>query len=181
MLLRKAHEAGDPFQMAIIAYHDEQSASEDLGRRIKADAVSEADGALMIASIGKRGDAKRMQDVGFAAYLVKPVHSSILMDALATAWSASLKGLPIQLITRHSLAEARSEKKTVDLQAAPAEVRVLVAEDNPVNQKLAIRMLEKFNMSVDIAANGQGGARDARKGRLRPRVHGLPDARDGRL
>jgi CheY-like chemotaxis protein len=110
----------------------------------------------MIASIGKRGDAKRMQDVGFAAYLVKPVHQSILMDALATAWNASLKGQPLQLITRHSLAEARAEKKAIEPEAAPAErVRVLVAEDNPVNQKLAIRMLEKFNLVVDVAANGR--------------------------
>jgi CheY-like chemotaxis protein len=78
------------------------------------------------------------------------------MDALATAWSAGLTGQPIALITRHSLAEARAEKKSPASQAAPAErVRVLVAEDNPVNQKLAIRMLEKFNMSVDIAATGR--------------------------
>jgi PAS domain S-box-containing protein len=155
-MLRKAHDAEDPYQIAVIAYHDEQSASEDLGRRIKADAGLKQTILLMIASIGKRGDAKRMQDVGFAAYLVKPVHSSILMDALATAWSAGLTGQTIALITRHSLAEARAGKKTADSPAAPAErVRVLVAEDNPVNQKLAIRMLEKFNMSVDIAATGR--------------------------
>jgi PAS domain S-box-containing protein len=155
-LLRKAHAASDRFQVAVIAYHEEQSASEDLGRRIKADADLKQTILLMIASIGKRGDAKRMQDVGFAAYLVKPVHSSVLMDALTTAWSASLKGLPIQLITRHSLAEARSGTKTADLQGAPAlRANVLVAEDNPVNQKLAVRMLEKFNMNVDIAATGR--------------------------
>jgi len=142
--------------MAVIAYHEEQSASEDLGRWIKADADLKQTILLMIASIGKRGDAKRMQDVGFAAYLVKPVHSSVLLDALATAWSASLKGLPILLITRHSLAEARSGKKTADVQGAPAlRANVLVAEDNPVNQKLAVRMLEKFDMSVDIAATGR--------------------------
>jgi CheY-like chemotaxis protein len=154
--LRQARDAGDPFQIAVVVYHDEQSASEELGRRVKADAALRQTVLVMIASIGKRGDAKRMQDVGFAAYLVKPVHSSTLMDALATAWSAKLKGLPIQFITRHSLAEARSGKKTADSPAAPAQrVRVLVAEDNPVNQKLAIRMLEKLNMSVDIAATGR--------------------------
>jgi CheY-like chemotaxis protein len=97
-----------------------------------------------------------MQDVGFAAYLVKPVHSSTLMDALATAWSAGLTGLPIQLITRHSLAEARSDKKTGNLQGEPVlRANVLVAEDNPVNQKLAVRMLEKFDMNVDIAGTGR--------------------------
>ena len=137
---------------------------------------------IMIASIGKRGDAKRMQDVGFAAYLVKPVHPSILMDALATAWSARLTGQPLQLITRHSLAEARAEKKTAEPEAATAErVRVLVAEDNPVNQKLAIRMLEKFNLAVDVAATGREVLEMLEEDRLRPRVHGLPDARDGRL
>ena len=155
-VLLESQEAGDPFRMAIIAYHDEQSASEELGRRIKQDGRLGQTVLIMIASIGKRGDAKRMQDVGFAAYLVKPVHQSILMDALATAWSATLKGQPIGLITRHSLAEARAEKKAATPEALSAErVRVLVAEDNPVNQKLAIRMLEKFNLSVDVAANGR--------------------------
>jgi PAS domain S-box-containing protein len=155
-MLLQGHEAGDPFQIAIVAYHDEQSASEELGRKIKADDRLRQTVLIMIASIGKRGDAKRMQDVGFAAYLVKPVHQSILMDALATAWNANLKGLPVQLITRHSLAEARAEKKAAEPEAVTAErVRVLVAEDNPVNQKLAIRMLEKFNLAVDVAANGR--------------------------
>ena len=155
-ILSEGHEAGDPFRMAIIAYHDEHSESEELGRRIKGDERLRPTVLIMIASIGKRGDAKRMQDVGFAAYLVKPVHQSILMDALATAWSATLKGQPIGLITRHSLAEARAEKKAAAPEALTAKrVRVLVAEDNPVNQKLAIRMLEKFNLSVDVAANGR--------------------------
>ena len=155
-VLLESQDAGDPFRMAVIAYHDEQSASEELGRRIKEDARLRQTVLVMIASIGKRGDAKRMQDVGFAAYLVKPVHQSILMDALVTAWSATLKGQPIALITRHSLAEARAEKKAEQPEAVAAErVRVLVAEDNPVNQKLAIRMLEKFNLSVDVAANGR--------------------------
>jgi len=154
--LVEGHEAGDPFRMAIIAYHDEQSASEELGRRIKQDARLGQTVLIMIASIGKRGDARRMQDIGFAAYLVKPVHQSILMDALATAWSATLKGQAVGLITRHSLAEARAEKKPVQPEAVKAErARVLVAEDNPVNQKLAIRMLEKFNLAVDVAANGR--------------------------
>ena len=155
-ILLESREAGDPFRMAIIAYHDEQSASEELGRRIKGDERLKQTVLIMIASIGRRGDARRMQDVGFAAYLVKPVHQSILMDALATAWSAALKGQPIGLITRHSLAEARAEKKDEQPGAVAAErVRVLVAEDNPVNQKLAVRMLEKFNLSVDVAANGR--------------------------
>ena len=155
MLLR-GHEAADPFQIAIVAYHDEHSESEELGRKIKGDERLRKTVLIMIASIGKRGDAKRMQDVGFAAYLVKPVHQSILMDALATAWSATLKGQPLQLITRHSLAEARAEKKPIEPEAATAmRVRVLVAEDNPVNQKLAIRMLEKCNLAADVAANGR--------------------------
>jgi len=155
-ILLEGHEAGDPFRMAVIAYHDEHSASEELGRKIKQDERLRPTVLIMIASIGKRGDARRMQDAGFAAYLVKPVHQSILMDALATAWSAALKGQPLPLITRHSLAEARAEKKAPGPAApAAARARVLVAEDNPVNQKLAVRMLEKFDLSVDVAANGR--------------------------
>jgi PAS domain S-box-containing protein len=154
--LRTAQDAGDPYPIAILASHDEQSDSEELGRRIKADAALQQTILILLVDLGKRGDAKRTRDAGFAAYLVKPVDPSILMNALAAAWNARLDGLPIPLITRHSLAEACSEQKTADSrEAAGLRVSALVAEDNPVNQKLAVRMLEKFNLKVDIAATGR--------------------------
>jgi signal transduction histidine kinase/CheY-like chemotaxis protein len=151
------HEAAgqDPYSVAIVACHGEVDLSEELGLRIKADEKIGQTVLILIAPIGKRGDAKRMKDAGFAAYLVKPVHQSILMDTLATVWDAGRKGASIPLVTRHSLAEVRVEKKTESQPGIPVQARVLVAEDNPVNQKLALRMLEKLNIRVDIAENGK--------------------------
>jgi CheY-like chemotaxis protein len=88
----------------------------------------------------------------------------MLFDALATAWASALGGDSGVLITRHSVAEAHAaaahlrpeptgEPATKDLPAVWA--RVLVVEDNVINQKVAKRLLEKLGCRVDLAANGK--------------------------
>ena len=114
----------------------------------------------MLTSWGQAGDANRMKEAGFAAYLTKPARQTLLFDALATVWGAWKLAKPADLITRHSLAEARRAKPAPTLagQSAGAALsfraRVLVVEDNVVNQRIALRMLEKLGCRVDVAANG---------------------------
>jgi CheY-like chemotaxis protein len=86
--------------------------------------------------------------------LVKPVPASVLYDALTSVWASHLSGCTTELVTRHSLAEQKA------LQIQPANetenvFRVLLAEDDIVNQKVAVRKLEKLSCVVDVAANGK--------------------------
>jgi len=109
---------------------------------------------MMVVSIGQRGDAKRVIEAGFAAYLVKPISPVQLFDALATLWGTYTEGIATELITRHTIAESRAAKTISVREERPISAYVLVAEDNLVNQKMVVRMLEKMGCRVDLAANG---------------------------
>ena len=101
----------------------------------------------MFSSMGKRGDAARVEEIGFSAYLTKPIKHSQLFDCLCTvlgeAPTRSGKEEKRPLVTRHTLAEANKRK-----------VRILLAEDNVVNQKFALHLIGKFGYRVDTVGNG---------------------------
>ncbi|MGH7899349.1 MAG: ATP-binding protein, partial [Candidatus Binatia bacterium] len=103
--LRDAYVAGDPFQIALLDFTMPEMDGESLARLIKTDRALRDTVLMLMTSSGQRGDAKRMAEAGFAAYLTKPVRPSLLIDALATAWAARTTGSATPLITRHSLAE----------------------------------------------------------------------------
>ena len=98
---------------------------------------------IMLTSGGQRGDGLRCKELGIAAYLIKPVLQADLLDALLQVLALH-EGIPqpAQLITRHSLREGR------------LPLRILLAEDNLVNQKLASRLLENQGHTVVVAADG---------------------------
>ena len=113
---------------------------------------------MMLTSAGRRGDAKRCSALGISAYLLKPVRQSELCEAIMRVLARQGKTAESPLITRFSLHGARNTSETL---------RVLVAEDNPVNQRLAMRLLEKRGHEVSVAGNGreavealQGGSFD---------------------
>jgi two-component system sensor histidine kinase/response regulator len=99
---------------------------------------------MMLSSAGQRGDAMRCRELGVAAYLTKPVRQAELMDAILTALGtrARHEEKPA-LVTRHTLRESQNRLK------------VLLAEDNAVNQLVALRLLERFGHTVTVAANGK--------------------------
>jgi PAS domain S-box-containing protein len=101
---------------------------------------------MMLTSAGHRGDAERCKTLGISAYLLKPIRQSELREAIARVLGAKEQQGAIPLITRFSLYDARD----------PASVlQVLLVEDNPVNQRLATRMLEKRGHRVVLAGNGR--------------------------
>jgi PAS domain S-box-containing protein len=101
---------------------------------------------MMLTSAGRRGDAARCEQLGVAAYLLKPIRQSELREAIARVLGAQESAGPIPLVTRYSLR---------DMREPTAVLRVLLAEDNAVNQRLAVRMLEKRGHRVAVANNGR--------------------------
>ena len=99
---------------------------------------------IMLTSAGQRGDAARCRELGVAAYLTKPVSQSELLEAIVRVLGISgPQPEPAALITRHTIREGKKE------------LRVLLAEDNTVNQKLATRLLEKHGHCVTVTSNGR--------------------------
>lgn len=145
--IREAAEAEDGFRIAIIDMQMPVMDGETLGLAIKADAMLRDMALVMLTSMGKRGDAARFQEIGFSAYLTKPIKQSQLYNCLTTVLGLSTsdkKTVSRPIITRHSLSEDRKRR-----------IRILLAEDNIINQKVAQRMLEKLGYRANVVANGK--------------------------
>jgi signal transduction histidine kinase/DNA-binding response OmpR family regulator len=155
--LRAAQENGQPFHIAILDHLMPDMDGEQLGRSIKADPQLRKVSLVMLTSSGQKSDRARFAAAGFSAYLVKPARSAHLMGALSALWGAVMDGTRLtEMITRHNLAEpttAISQRLESEWEVLPSS-RILVAEDNLVNQKLARRLLEKAGCRVDMASNG---------------------------
>ncbi|MEA3265472.1 MAG: response regulator, partial [Candidatus Fermentibacteria bacterium] len=140
-ILRKASLEGDSFKIAILDMQMPEMDGEELGRRILADSTIDKPKLVVMSSIGARGDASRVHDLGFSAYLTKPVKQSQLFDCLTTVYGHKAKVHP--LVTRHTLKESRK-----------TGLKILIAEDNPVNQLVAVKILEKLGYNADVAGDG---------------------------
>jgi len=149
-LLRAAKESAEPYDVALLDFNMPEMDGFELAREIKADAQLAATRLVLMPSFGLRGDAQKAREVGIAAYLMKPVRQSQLFDCLATVMTETKASAPSasrasKLVTRHTLEEFRLASRT----------RILIAEDNSVNQKVAALQIEKLGCRADLAANGQ--------------------------
>jgi PAS domain S-box-containing protein len=147
-VMRQHVAAGRPFDLALLDHMMAEMDGEELGRRIKSDPVLSKTHLVMLTSLGMKGDAAQMKKVGFAAYLTKPIKRSRIFDCLLTVFAkaeAEPEEVPTpDIITRHSLSETKK-----------AGVRILLAEDNMINQKLALHLLDKFGYQADTAVTGK--------------------------
>jgi two-component system sensor histidine kinase/response regulator len=140
--LRNAHRAGDPYHVVLLDMQMPGMDGEQTARAIKSDPAVKEVKIIILTSMGQRGDAVRLESLGCSGYLLKPVKQQMLFDAvIAVLGSEEEKGPG--LITRHTLSEQRK-----------FGLRVLLAEDNPINQKLAVVLLQKAGYSVDAVETG---------------------------
>jgi CheY-like chemotaxis protein len=100
---------------------------------------------LLLSSVGKRGDAKLAEQAGFDGYLSKPVSFSCLADCLALLMGAPGAGSGTRLLTRHIVAELKGQNR----------LRVLVADDNHINQKVVASLLENMGHRADVVGSGK--------------------------
>ncbi len=146
--LQTAVTKDDPFKIILLDSCMLKLDVEDLGRKIKAEPQLQNVQLVILVSVGKRGDAEHFRKLGFAAYLITPIKQSPLFDCLSMVVGSPAnagKDTSKQIITRHSISEDHKQR-----------VRILLAEDNVVNQKVVLRIVEKkLGYHADIVANGK--------------------------
>ncbi|PIK97598.1 response regulator [Synechococcus sp. 63AY4M1] len=148
--LRQAVREGRPFPLAVLDMQMPEVDGETLGRWIKADPQLAETQLVMMTSLGLGEHSRRAAEIGFAAYLVKPVKQSRLQEALVMALGKS-SGLSTSLLGMSPVLPQTTPREDRPRQS----LRILLAEDNPVNQKVALRQLESLGYKADVVANGQ--------------------------
>jgi PAS domain S-box-containing protein len=147
--LRQAHIDDAPFKIAVIDTVISDMDTGTLSHAIKADHKLKDTGIVMLTPAGWHSNGKRMKSDEIDAYITKPVYESRLLETL----SAVLMEEKDEQITRHPLPERFTDESIGMI--IKDSIRVLLVEDNLVNQKVATRMLEKLNCRVYIANNGK--------------------------
>jgi signal transduction histidine kinase/CheY-like chemotaxis protein/streptogramin lyase len=149
--LDQACAAGCPYPLAILDFHMPQMDGFTLASLIRARSEMRDTRLFMLTSAGQRVDAARCQAIGIEVYLLKPVKQSTLLEAIGrTLGQPAAAGLAP--LSRHVLEES-----------CPS-LRILLAEDNAVNQKLMVRLLEKRGHSVTLANDGREAVAAVRRG-----------------
>jgi signal transduction histidine kinase/CheY-like chemotaxis protein len=141
--LDHAAAAGKPFPLVLLDAMMPHMDGFTFAQRLREDGRFASTTVLLLSSACLRGDARRCRELGIAAYLPKPVKQSDLLDAvlLALFAPARTEASPPP-VTRHTVREQR-------------RLRVLLAEDNLVNQKVAVNLLERAGHVVRVTCNGQ--------------------------
>ena len=145
--LRNAKNSGLPYSLILVDGQMPEMDGFMLAGIIRKDPQPIPGTIMMLTSAGQMGDGARCRELGISAYLVKPIRQRELFDAILTALNRKPEETN-QLVTRHSLREERTR------------LRVLLAEDNAINQRLAVRLLEKRGYLVHVSGTGTEALRE---------------------
>jgi two-component system, sensor histidine kinase and response regulator len=140
--LHAARASSHPYPLILLDAHLDDMDGFTLAEYIHKDSHLSETTVMMLTSAGSLGDAARCRELAISAYLVKPVRHSELLAGICHILQKSPVKAPEPLVTRHTLREAKGK------------LRILLAEDNAVNQTLARRLLEKRGYTVRIAGDG---------------------------
>lgn len=153
-VLDRAAAEGQPIQIVLVSHRPPEIDGAQLGMAVKS---KQPDTILvLITATGERGDALRIADLGYAAYLSGPLRQSQFHEALTRVWSAHRRGEKTALVTRHTIAESRDLFRRSRTTPEPFVLaHVLLAEDNPINQEVAVEILQRLGCRVDVAWNGE--------------------------
>ncbi len=155
-ILKTAKKENNPFQLCIIDMQMPEMDGETLGKIIATDKELSNTILVMLTSIGIRGDVRKYEEIGFSAYLTKPIRHRELFDVLTTLLSLHKKQgvgdkktfFSPSIITRHRIRELQKGYKKFNAE-------VLLVEDNLTNQQVAGGMLDKLGIRPDIVNNGK--------------------------
>ncbi|HUP68525.1 MAG TPA: response regulator, partial [Acidimicrobiales bacterium] len=144
-LLRAAVDGNDPYALAVLDLHMPDQDGIELARAIRADQDLADVRLVLLTSVGERDEARRAREAGIEAILNKPVRSTALCATLGS------------LLAQPAVAEESDAPMSYRPRSTPGAstgTHILVVEDNIVNQKVAVRILESLGHRADVAANG---------------------------
>jgi len=147
-ILKEAANSGEPFKVMLLDMQMPGMDGEHTTIIIKNTAGIRDVAIIILTSLGSRGEVAYLKDIGCEGYLIKPIKQSLLLDTITTVLNARITSEKVkfpEIVTRHTITEKKFQN-----------VRILIAEDNPINQKLAETILRKGGYSnIDIAENGR--------------------------
>jgi two-component system sensor histidine kinase/response regulator len=142
--VERAQQTGAPFPLVLLDAQMPEMDGFTLAAQILQRPGLVGVAVMMLTSNGGRGDAARCRELGIAAYLTKPITQAELWEALHTVLHTQASATaPVPLATRHTLRDRGQP------------LRILLAEDNVINQRLAVRLLEKQGHTVIVVGDGQ--------------------------
>jgi PAS domain S-box-containing protein len=150
-LLLESRQKGEPFRLVLTDAHMPSMDGFMLAEQIKQDSILDSTVVMMLTSGDRPDDMQRCEDLGISAYLLKPIKQSELLEAIQFALGITV---------------ARKELRQAAKRRAPpaAQLRILLAEDSLVNQKLAVALLEEEGHVVAVASNGREACAQAASG-----------------
>ncbi len=148
-LLGQAAAKGDPYQVLLADQVMPGMDGLSLARAIRKDAAFDATHLILLTAYDERGEGEKALRAGYSAYLTKPVKQSQLFDAIANL----VAGKAVRMEQPEPVVLSATQQETLDTTRA-----ILLAEDNPANQKLATVQLQKLGYRVEVVSNGRQAA-----------------------
>jgi PAS domain S-box-containing protein len=141
--LKEADERGEPFDLVLLDAQMPEMDGFEVARRVSEDPRHSRSTIMMLTSAGEYGDVSKCRQIGIASYLVKPVKQSDLMDGILNT---------LNIAPRPASGQVQQSSREM----SPSKpLRILLAEDNAVNQRLAATILEKRGHSVQVVGDGK--------------------------
>lgn len=151
--LRHQAAIAAPYHLAILEKQLPEIDGEALGQQIKAELQIQATHLIMMTALDQYEEARKALESGFSAYLVKPVKQSRLLDCvLSICEGTAARSLEAPSFTLKSFTASQPLE---DGKKPPLKLKILLVEDNVVNQKVTLNQLKSLGYTADVAANGQ--------------------------
>ncbi|WP_271253356.1 response regulator [Pseudanabaena sp. Chao 1811] len=150
-IMQKALDEGDRYELAILDMQMPDLDGENLGIQIKADARLSDTKLIMLTSLNQKNGVNKIKKLGFDEYLIKPVKQSRLLDTLMSVIASSYGNLDNFTSTKIRHIPVKDGTQVIKT----SKLKILIAEDSPINQKVALHQLRSIGYEADVAGNGK--------------------------
>lgn len=145
-MLRWAQDEDAPFNLVILEAKESDIVAQTLGRKIQQDGQLSKARLILLTAVGKKGDARKFEEIGFSAFLSKPIEKDLLVDVIRAVLSLpdDKEGHTYPIITKYSIIENRKKMQ-----------KILIVEDMETNLLTAKALISKLGYHTDEARNGK--------------------------